>query len=96
MVWQDPRVRYIALDFLKPVEELVEAMTPLCHDVTHAFFASYVHVADFSRLGDYNIPLFRNFLLAIDAVAVKSLQRVCVQTGGKVRPVPWCREQPLS
>lgn len=86
VIWQDPRVRYIALDFLKPVAELCEAMAPLCYDATHAFFASYVHVADFKKLRDYNVPMFRNFLLAIDAVAAKSLQRVCVQTGGKVRP----------
>lgn len=70
-------------------------MTPLCHDVTHAFFASYVHVADFTKLADYNAPLFRNFLVAIDTVANKSLQRVCVQTGGKVRLVPECMKLPV-
>ncbi|KAM0332013.1 hypothetical protein ACHAQA_002279 [Verticillium albo-atrum] len=81
--WQDPRIRFIALDFLKPVDELVEAMKPWCHDVTHAFFASYVHSADFAKLRDYNVPLFKNFLGSIDTVAWNSLQRVCLSTGGK-------------
>ncbi|KAF4975664.1 hypothetical protein FZEAL_7554 [Fusarium zealandicum] len=83
MPWQDHRIRFIALDFLKPVEELVEKMAPHCHDVTHAFFASYVHTADFAKLKDLNIPLFHNFLVATDTVAGSSLQRVCLQTGGK-------------
>ncbi|KAF3349230.1 hypothetical protein VD0002_g1134 [Verticillium dahliae] len=81
--WQDPRIRFIALDFLKPVDELMEAMKPLCHDVTHAFFASYVHTADFAKLRDLNVPLFKNFLSAIDMVAWNSLKRVCLSTGGK-------------
>lgn len=59
-------------------------MKPLCHDVTHAFFASYVHEMDFARLKDCNVPLFRNFLVAIDQSS-KSLQRVILHTGGKVR-----------
>ncbi|POS76164.1 hypothetical protein DHEL01_v205434 [Diaporthe helianthi] len=81
-LWQDPRIRFIALDFLKPAEELVEQMKPLCDDVTHAFFASYVHETDFARLKDGNVPLFRNFLTAIDESS-KSLQRVVLHTGGK-------------
>ncbi|KAM0199753.1 hypothetical protein ACHAQD_012050 [Fusarium lateritium] len=83
-LWQDHRVRFIALDFLNPVEELTRRMAPLCHDVTHAFFTSYVHTADFAKLRDSNIPLFHNFLVAIDIVAASTLQRVCLQTGGKV------------
>lgn len=59
-------------------------MTRLCQGVTHAFFASYVHAADFADLKTYNVPLFNNFLVAIDVVAARSLQRVCLQTGGKV------------
>lgn len=59
-------------------------MSPLCHSVTHAFYASYVHVPDFAGLKDSNIPLFKNFLVATDFVAAKSLQRVCLHTGGKV------------
>lgn len=83
-LWQDPRIRFIALDFLKPAEELVEQMKLLCHDVTHAFFASYVHETDFAKLKDCNVPLFKNFLTAIDESS-KSLQRVILHTGGKVR-----------
>ncbi|RBA21664.1 hypothetical protein FPRO05_00013 [Fusarium proliferatum] len=82
-LWQDHRIRFIALDFLNPVEELIQRMAPLCHDVTHAFFTSYVHTADFAKLRDSNIPLFHNFLVAIDIVAASTLQRVCLQTGGK-------------
>lgn len=83
-LWQDPRIRFIALDFLKPVDELVQLMQPLCHDVTHAFFASYIHEVDFAKLKELNVPLFQNFLLAVDQCS-KSLQRVVVHTGGKVR-----------
>lgn len=85
--WQDHRIRFIALDFLRPLEELIEAMRPFCHHVTHAFFASYVHCADFSKLRDSNVPLFENFLKSIDYVAGNSLQRVILHTGGKVRTV---------
>lgn len=59
-------------------------MAPVCNDVTHAFFTSYVHTANFAHLRDSNIPLFHNFLVAIDIVAASTLQRVCLQTGGKV------------
>lgn len=83
--WQDARVKFIPIDFLKPIEELVQIMEPLCQDVTHAFFASYVHTADFAKLSAYNMPLFTNFLNAIDTVAGDKLQRVCLHTGGKVR-----------
>lgn len=83
-LWQDHRIRFIALDFLRPADELVQLMEPLCHDVTHAFFASYVHDMDFAKLKNYNVPLFQNFLLATDQSS-KSLQRVVLHTGGKVR-----------
>ncbi|KAH7016740.1 hypothetical protein EDB80DRAFT_873480 [Ilyonectria destructans] len=81
--WQDARVKFIPLDFLRPVDELIEAMKPLCYDVTHAFFASYVHESDFSKLINCNVPLFTNFLTAVDMVAAGKLQRVCLHTGGK-------------
>ncbi|KAK2600408.1 hypothetical protein N8I77_009944 [Diaporthe amygdali] len=81
-LWQDPRIRFIALDFLKPVDELVQLMQPLCHDVTHAFFASYVHDTNFANLKNYNVPLFQNFLLATDKSS-DSLKRVILHTGGK-------------
>lgn len=55
-----------------------------CSGVTHAYFTSYVHIDDFKLLAETNTPLFENFLNAIDAVAGDSLQRVCLQTGGKV------------
>lgn len=83
--WQDHRIRFIALDFLRPLEELIEAMRPFCHHVTHAFFASYVHCADFSKLRECNVPLFENFLKSIDYVAGNSLERIVLHTGGKVR-----------
>ncbi|KAH7341215.1 hypothetical protein BKA66DRAFT_35018 [Pyrenochaeta sp. MPI-SDFR-AT-0127] len=91
--WQDPRVIFIAIDFLDPVQRIVEKLHPLCTEVTHAFFAAYVHTDDFGELKNANIPLFENFLTAIDAVAGKSLQNVCLQTGGKhygahLGPVP--------
>lgn len=60
-------------------------MKPYCADVTHAYYTSYVHTDDFSKLKDLNIPLFENFLTGIDTVARDTLERVCLQTGGKVR-----------
>ncbi|KAK4937745.1 hypothetical protein LTR10_021690 [Elasticomyces elasticus] len=96
--WQDSRVDFVALDFLEPVEALVAKMAPMCGSVTHAYFTSYVHTDDFTKLRDYNVPLFKNFLTALDTVAGSSLQRVCLQTGGKhygvhLGPVPNpCRE----
>ncbi|KAF4996339.1 hypothetical protein FDECE_12483 [Fusarium decemcellulare] len=80
--WQDPRVEFIAIDFLAPVEDIVTKMQTMCQDVTHAYFTSYVHTDVIERLGELNVPLFENFLLSIDRVA-RSLQRVCLQTGGK-------------
>lgn len=85
LLWQDPRLRFIPLDLLNHVDEIIDAIRPLCADVTHAFFASYVHDADFAKLAAYNVPLFTNFLTAIDAAAGNSLQRICLHTGGKVR-----------
>lgn len=78
-------MEFISLDFLEPVGILVERMRDHCATVTHAFFLSYVHVDNFTKLRDLNEPLFRNFLHAIDQVAGGNLQRVCLQTGGKVR-----------
>ena len=81
--WVDPRVEFIALDFLESPEVLVNKIKAICKDVTHAYFTSYIHNVDFSKLAGKNCPLFRNFLEAVDAACPK-LERVCLQTGGKV------------
>lgn len=52
-------------------------------EVTHAYFTSYVHNDYFKTLKEKNIPLFRNFMDAVDAACPK-LQRVSLQTGGRV------------
>ncbi|KAF4222005.1 hypothetical protein CNMCM5878_007557 [Aspergillus fumigatiaffinis] len=80
--WIDPRVEFLAVDFLDPVEKIIAKLKDICVDTTHAFFTSYVHNDDFELLRDQNVPLFRNFLDAVDTVCPK-LQRVCLQTGGK-------------
>ncbi|PYI15340.1 NAD-dependent epimerase/dehydratase [Aspergillus violaceofuscus CBS 115571] len=80
--WIDPRVEFVAADFLQPVAKLIAQLEDICAPVTHAFFTSYVHDDDFRVLKDKNIPLFRNFLDAVDAVC-PALQRVSLQTGGK-------------
>ncbi|KAH7084605.1 hypothetical protein BKA63DRAFT_484663 [Paraphoma chrysanthemicola] len=80
--WPDARVDFIPLDFLRPVDELAGAMQETCRGVTHAFFTSYVHTDDFTKLNT-NVILFRNFMDALDKVAGNSLQRVCLQTGAK-------------
>lgn len=58
-------------------------MTLICDGVTHAYYTSYIHADDFAKLRDLNVPLFENFLTAIDSVAGESQQRVFLQTGGK-------------
>jgi hypothetical protein len=76
-------VEFVAIDFLKPAETIVDQIKSICKDVTHAYFTSYVHSMDFSTLAEKNCPLFRNFLDAVDT-ACPNLERVCLQTGGKV------------
>ena len=84
--WQDPRVQFVAIDFLnQPLSTILQIMQPLCQGVTHAYFAAYVHSDNLAELKTLNKPVFENFLTAIDTVAGQSLQRVCLQTGGKVR-----------
>ena len=77
-------MEFVAIDFLEPLESIIAKIEPFCKEVTHAYFTSYVHNDDFDILKEKNVPLFENFLRAIDTVARNSLQRVCLQTGGKV------------
>lgn len=60
------------------------ALQEPCKGITHAYFSSYIHREDLIELRDLNVPLFKTFLDAIDAVAESSLDRVLLQTGGKV------------
>ncbi|XRM44100.1 hypothetical protein ABZX51_007245 [Aspergillus tubingensis] len=80
--WIDPRVEFVAVDFLESVETIISKLKDICAPVTHAYFTSYVHDDDFRVLREKNVPLFRNFLDAMDAVC-PGLQRVSLQTGGK-------------
>lgn len=81
--WPDPRVEFVAVDFLDPVEKIVAKLRNICAPVTHTYFTSYVHHDDFKVLKEQNVPLFKNFMDAVDEVC-PNLQRVCLQTGGKV------------
>ena len=81
--WIDPRVEFVAIDFLDPVENIIAKMRDICADVTHAFYTSYVHSDDFKLLRDKNVSLFRNFLDATISTCNK-LQNISLQTGGKV------------
>ncbi|GCB21624.1 uncharacterized protein C757.02c [Aspergillus awamori] len=80
--WIDPRVEFVAVDFLESVETIISKIKDICAPVTHAYFTSYVHDDDFRVLREKNVPLFRNFLDAVDAVC-PALRRVSLQTGGK-------------
>jgi hypothetical protein len=82
-------VTFVAADFLNPVETLTKQLGTLCKDVTHAFFTSYVHTADFKHLRDANVPLFKNFLDTLDSIS-PNLERVVLQTGGKVNSLDLC------
>jgi nucleoside-diphosphate-sugar epimerase len=79
---EDPRIKFVALDFTKQPKELVESMRDICAPVTHAYFSSYVHKDDFADLNTANQALFENFLRALVEVTPK-LEAVCLQTGGK-------------
>ncbi|KAB8208680.1 hypothetical protein BDV34DRAFT_210730 [Aspergillus parasiticus] len=80
--WPDPRVEFVAVDFLEPVEKIVAKLRNICAPVTHTYFTSYVHHDDFRVLKEKNVPLFKNFMDAVDEVC-PNLERVCLQTGGK-------------
>ena len=88
----DPRLAFVALDFGRPVQELVKEMRHCCSDTTHAFFSSYVHRDEFADLMSANCALFENFLNTLIEVA-PSLSNITLQTGGKhynlhLHPVP--------
>lgn len=89
---QDPRIKFIALDFSEDPEALAVQIRELCGPVTHAYFSSYVHHDDFEELNKSNSALFENFLQALLKVAT-SLENCTLQTGGKyynlhLSPVP--------
>ncbi|KAH7069579.1 hypothetical protein BKA63DRAFT_545243 [Paraphoma chrysanthemicola] len=89
---QDDRITFIALDLSEEPSKLIEKMSPLCADVTHAYFSSYIHKDDFKELNIANEALFSNFVDALTTVA-KKLQNITLQTGGKhynvhIMPVP--------
>lgn len=83
-MWIDPRVEFVAADFLEPPQKVSESLKSPCKDVTHVYFTSYVHNDDLSKLAEKNVPLFKNFMDVMEQVCPK-LERVCLQTGGKVR-----------
>jgi nucleoside-diphosphate-sugar epimerase len=79
---EDPRIKFVALDYTKDPKELIESSREICAPVTHAYFSSYVHKDDFAELNTANQALFENFLKALVEVTPK-LESVCLQTGGK-------------
>ncbi|KAI5367305.1 Putative NAD(P)-binding domain superfamily [Septoria linicola] len=95
--YTDARVHYVQLDFQQRPGELIDLMANSCADVTHAFFASYLHTDNFGDLNKINTTLFENFLLALTSVA-RGLKRCVLQTdsmhyGLHLAPVPTpCRE----
>ncbi|KAH8698734.1 nucleoside-diphosphate-sugar epimerase GsfE [Talaromyces proteolyticus] len=72
--WADARIEFVAVDFLEPIMDNIQKLTPVCADVTHTFYTSYVHSNDLKSLPAKNVPLFQNFLDVIDTVAPR-LQR---------------------
>ncbi|KAK4999979.1 hypothetical protein LTR66_001067 [Elasticomyces elasticus] len=89
---QDPRIKFIALDFSESSIELAKKMQDECAKATHAYFSSYVHKDDFAELNTANRALFEHFLGALVKVA-PLLQNCTLQTGGKhynvhLGPVP--------
>ncbi|KAH7074367.1 hypothetical protein BKA63DRAFT_543245 [Paraphoma chrysanthemicola] len=78
----DHRVRFVPIDFLDDNTRIERALQPYASRITHAFFTSYVHVDDFKKLSELNVPLFTNFLHVLDKLS-PNLQRITLQTGGK-------------
>lgn len=72
---EDPRVKFVALDFTEDVSSLLKKMKGVCDPVTHAYFCSYIHKDDFDELNTANAQLFEHFLDTIEEVA-KGLQNV--------------------
>ena len=85
----DPRITFIALDFTQDVKSLVQEMKPVCSNVTHAYFCSYVHKDDFAELNTANAALFENFIDSLQQVA-ETLENATLQTGGKYYNVHLC------
>lgn len=79
---QDSRITFIALDLSSPPSTLVQRMSPICAEVTHAYFSSYIHKDDFAELNKANETLFSTFLDALIEVT-PNLQNCTLQTGGK-------------
>ncbi|KAI0964855.1 hypothetical protein F4678DRAFT_486060 [Xylaria arbuscula] len=86
-VVDDDRVTFIALDFTLDPARLIESMQPVCADVTHAYFSSYVHRDDFQELNKANVDLFDNFLQSLLALTSK-LACCLFQTGEPRRESP--------
>ncbi|RDW56535.1 NAD(P)-binding protein-13 [Coleophoma cylindrospora] len=88
----DDRISFIPLDFSEPSNIVAQKMRSECSSVTHAYFSSYAHKNDFTKLNRANKALFENFLDALIAVA-PNLENCTLQTGGKyynvhLGPVP--------
>ncbi|KAL1614490.1 hypothetical protein SLS54_009748 [Diplodia seriata] len=66
VVWTDPRIQFVAVDFLGSQEKAVKALRELCQDITHVYFTSYVHNDDLNKLVEKNVPLFKNFMEVIE------------------------------
>ncbi|KKY14797.1 putative nucleoside-diphosphate-sugar epimerase [Diplodia seriata] len=64
----DRKVAFVSgsVDFLDSQEKAVEALRLVCRDVTHAYFASYIHDDDLAKLPEKNVPLFKNFMDVVD------------------------------
>ncbi|KAF4218742.1 hypothetical protein CNMCM8980_004507 [Aspergillus fumigatiaffinis] len=80
--WADPRIDFVSVDFMHPVQENIARLKGICQDVIHVFYTSYAHSDDFKGLPEKNVPLFKNFMDVIDGVCPQ-LQSVCIYTGGK-------------
>ncbi|KAF4306152.1 nucleoside-diphosphate-sugar epimerase [Botryosphaeria dothidea] len=85
--WIDPRIEFVAVDFLEPQETTIEKLKHACADVTHAYFTSYVNDDDFKKLRDKNVPLFKSFMDVIDV----NKERATVLAADLTRATP----QPL-
>ena len=88
----DPRLTFIAIDFLKPASELIPTLKDSLSSVTHVYFSSYIHNNNFVALNASNEALFQNFIASVPQVA-PNLQNIVLQTGGKhygvhLSPVP--------
>ncbi|KAJ5449418.1 nucleoside-diphosphate-sugar epimerase GsfE [Penicillium daleae] len=68
VAFADPRIDFVAIDYLEPVNENINKLKLICADITHVFYTSYIHSSDPKLLPQKNVPLFKSFLDIMEVI----------------------------